>query len=169
MIASEPHCPSDRSVPSLAIVCTRCQQKHTKCSGPPACLKCARDNTSCMFKSGYRGRRRHLPLTIDPVTVTVGPTVSSTCLRCREQHLRCSGGPVCHRCAKEGSPCLFEQSHRGKRKPPLQHILNAARISAAVPPSISLEALTDLTTLRSYKYFQEKTVPELSGNLDSEF
>ena len=169
MIASEPRCPSDRPGPILAIVCTRCQQKHTKCSGPPACVKCARDNTPCMFKSGYRGRRRRLPLTADPVTVIVGPALSSTCLRCREQHLKCSGGPACHRCAKESLPCLFKQSRCGIRKPPLQQILTAARSAEAVPPSISLEALTNSKTSRSYKYFQEKTLPELSGNLDSEF
>ena len=41
--------------------------------------------------------------------------ISQTCVSCQERHLKCSGGPVCTRCAVEGSACQFKTSRRGQR------------------------------------------------------
>jgi hypothetical protein len=169
MLARENHLSRDNTAPNVAIVCTQCQQKHLKCSGPPMYTRCTRERTLCLFKSSHRGQRKHLPLTVNPTLLDAGPAISSTCVRCRERHLKCSGSPACQRCVNEGTSCLFRPSRRGKRRSPAQHAPAVALFPEPVPTSISLEALTDSTTLRGYKYFQERTLPELCGNLDTAF
>ena len=41
--------------------------------------------------------------------------ISPVCIKCRERHLKCDGGPQCSRCRQEGAPCQFRPSRRGLR------------------------------------------------------
>ncbi len=45
------------------------------------------------------------------------PRLSPVCLRCRERHLKCKGGPICDRCDAEGVQCLYTPTRRGQRRP----------------------------------------------------
>ena len=41
---------------------------------------------------------------------------STTCVGCRQRHVRCSGGPLCSQCRKNGTPCTFPPTFRGQRR-----------------------------------------------------
>ena len=93
------------TMPVLSLVCTSCRARHVRCSGPPVCSRCTRDNTPCEFRPSRRGQRG------PPNQVIPGSESSSasshTCVLCRERHLKCSGGPTCSRCEAEKLPCTF--------------------------------------------------------------
>ena len=93
------------TMPVLSLVCTSCRARHVRCSGPPVCSRCTRDGTACEFRPSRRGQRGPLNQVVSGSELSSGS--STTCVLCRERHLKCSGGPVCSRCEAEKLPCTF--------------------------------------------------------------
>jgi hypothetical protein len=99
---------------------------------------------------------------------------SATCVGCRERHLKCSGGPLCVRCARDAIPCLFRQSHQGQSKairPTKLAWTTPSQLPGAFLPRSLLSScgFTDPKALRSFTYFREQTSPELSAEHDHSF
>ena len=44
-------------------------------------------------------------------------STSSTCVSCRNKHLKCDGSQPCSRCSVQGTKCVCLQSQRGYRGP----------------------------------------------------
>ena len=126
----------------------------------------------CVFKPSRQGQQRTPTI---PVHSESHPMSSKTCVSCRERHLKCTGGPLCARCAKEGLPCLSKQSRRGQRRPELPvkviwtNPRNLTHGSLQRSPISSCESTMDRNSLRSFTYFREKTSPELSAHQDQSF
>ena len=182
----------------VSSVCTDCQERHLKCSGGPRCKRCVSEDRECVFRPTHRGRRRHVSsVTVHDLESRDSHELSTTCIGCRVRHVKCSGGTTCHRCVKAGITCQFPPNRRGQR-PHATHTrkrkLDSRQVPLAqaferrpqsgdqidtagqkavlwLPPAlINFPESTNLTALRSYRYFQDWTSPDLvSGEHDSAF
>jgi len=101
-----------------------CRERHLKCSGGLICVRCAKEAIPFIYEPSHRGQRRAAVL---PVDLASHPSSPTTCSSCRERHLKCTGGPPFARRAKEGLPCLFNQSFLGQSKQKLPEKLVWAR------------------------------------------
>ena len=156
----------------VSSVCNNCRNRHLRCSGSPVCIRCAKESTPCVFRPSRQGQRTMAVVAVDSGSP---PLSGTTCLNCRARHLKCTGGPLCLRCGRDGIPCLFKRSHRGQRKPklPVKLIWTAPISVQYSSPTkfsfLSCEAFTDKKALRSFAYFREKTSPKLSAYQDHSF
>ena len=161
---------SNHSQRKISQTCVSCRERHLKCSGSPVCTRCAAEGSACQFKPSRRGQRDlYYQL---PIRHTSGPLTSAACVSCRERHLKCSGRPICTRCSKEGTTCLFKPSRRGRTS--TQGSLNDAISDAfnaaePLPRSLTLGGSTDPKSSRSYQYFCESTSHDLCGHNDQAF
>ena len=156
---------------SLSTTCTSCRERHLKCSGRPGpCTRCSTGGTSCDFVPSRRGKRQELQHLSVIIPVSEHGE-ASTCVACREKHLKCSGGPTCRRCAERGISCHFRPSHQGKRKSQLSSQTETGLGSSKALPSISsiVGKFDDKKSLRSYQFFREKTSHDLCGLHDKTF
>ena len=184
--------------PVISSVCIDCQQRHLKCSGGPRCQRCVSEDRECVFKPTHRGRRRHVSsFAGHDLDGRESHKLSTTCIACRTRHLKCSGGTTCHRCVNEGIDCQFPPNRRGRRphathtkkrkldprqvplaqaferrpKPGNQGDSASPKAIVWLPPAlITFPESTNLTALRSSRFFQDRTAPNLvSGDYDSAF
>ncbi len=154
----------------LSSTCLSCREQHLKCSGAPLCQRCRGNCTPCEFKLSRRGKRKPTAHQQSQSSARPGPVSLTTCVNCRERHLKCSGGPSCRRCAKEGRECLFKPSRRGHRKARPKRTTNptASPLTVSLSRSPSIGPSLDSSS-RSYIYFCDRTSRELCGHHDQHF
>jgi hypothetical protein len=59
-----------RSIPGplISATCVSCRQRHLKCSGSPACMRCSEEGTICLFRPSRRGQRNTQRLSSDAIS-----------------------------------------------------------------------------------------------------
>lgn len=91
--------------------CVACREAHLRCNGAPKCGRCLQEGRQCRFGIDPAASVEKLP-----ICSHTGFKLSGTCFGCRCAHVRCSGGWVCSRCARNGKSCYFIPSRRGQRR-----------------------------------------------------
>jgi hypothetical protein len=116
--------------------CTAGKGKYLRFNSPSTLAECGAEGCGCSISLILGNRRRPAaPLQSRPVA---SPKLSPTCVRCRDSHLKCTGGATCARCAWSGKLCSYVSSRRGRRKKRPDTNKNLGLAVAASPSGMQL-------------------------------
>ncbi|CRG92368.1 putative transcriptional regulatory protein C1327,01c [Talaromyces islandicus] len=140
--------------PKQPASCLICRRRKIKCDRTPgSCNKCRAFGEQCMYASeaatdvGAAASANSDGVCPSDSITQAGlkrRRVLRSCLECKRTKAKCSGGPVCSRCAKKGMNCLFyEQPEPGLREEPVFH-----KSSRSMPTWLATKNLPSIEHIR---------------------